>query len=77
MNRQQANRELLAILSSWIEAYPDLRFSQILGNMEFVKQDDVEHEECCDSRRWADEYLLEPQELLKRVKARIALNHKG
>lgn len=30
MNRQEANREILRILSNWIEQYPDLRFTQIL-----------------------------------------------
>lgn len=34
MNRQEANREILNELSKAVEKYPDLRFHQLLYNMD-------------------------------------------
>lgn len=37
MNRQEANREILKLLADMVEQYPDLRFGQILVNVDAVK----------------------------------------
>lgn len=63
MERQAANRQLVRIISSMVEAYPDLRFSQILGNFDFVQQ----FKDALPCMAWEDEYHLESKELLKRV----------
>lgn len=65
----KANIELLELLRSLIYSYPNLRFSQILNNFDFVKQDFT----CGDSayQVWVDEYHLEPKELVERVKLAI------
>ena len=37
--RQNKNRQILAEISAQIEAYPDLRFQQILQNLNIVELD--------------------------------------
>lgn len=66
--RIQANKLLLEQLSVMVNQFPDLRFSQILANFGFVKTvRDFEHNGNSLNPSWADEYHLEPTELLKRV----------
>lgn len=38
-NRQESNRLLLAEISAQVEAYPDLRFQQILQNLNITELD--------------------------------------
>ena len=62
-NRQANNKKLIALLQTLVDSYPDLRFSQILCNFEFVK-----HE--IDSKgnsSWRDEYYVEPEAVGERV----------
>ena len=56
MNRQDANREILMRIESEIELNPDLRFSQILRNLNIVTEfkDDED-----TYRYWLDEFNLE------------------
>lgn len=72
--RYKANLALLEQLRGLIFAYPDMRFSQILGNFDFVKNDrDYEvNGESLSPPVWRDEYHLEPNVLLERVKAAIS-----
>lgn len=55
VERRQNNRELINIIKSWVEAYPDLRFNQILSNLGVTMKGE-------------DKYYEESSETLKRVK---------
>ena len=49
-HRQEANKELMKIISSYVEKYPELRFGQILEGFGFVVQDtDTFNEESVDT----------------------------
>ena len=48
-NRQSANRELVKVLSEYIEKYPQQRFGQILVNYGFVTKEDPFYEESVDT----------------------------
>ena len=61
--RIQCNQEILRKLSEYLSKYPDMRFSQALLNLNIVS--DAYHH--CDSY-WADEFYIEPEEVLKRMK---------
>lgn len=69
-NRLADNIELVKILTDLVNTNPDLRFSQILANFDFVKQIPQYHHEVDEiiGHVWLDEYNLEPSELLERVK---------
>lgn len=59
--RLVANRTILDVLTQYIEAHPDIRFSQALFNLGIVEFDsNVEHV-------WKDDYHLEPEEILERM----------
>lgn len=70
-NRLECNRKLVRKLLNIVEEYPDLRFSQILQNFDFVTP--VEVTEVGRGGRettslvWRDEFYLESNELVKRV----------
>ncbi len=70
-DRQTSNLLILTILSDYLKKYPDIRFSQALLNLNIVKQLDVQprHPNDWPDQRWADEFYLEPEDLLKRIKA--------
>lgn len=70
MTRQEANKQLLKILSNIIENNPDLRFSQILSAFGFVRHTRPIKQEGADLHRveWLDEFYVEPQKILERVK---------
>jgi len=55
MTRQEANRKILELLAAEVEAYPDLRFNQILINNETIRIPDLD-------------YYEEPMVTLKRMK---------
>lgn len=55
VERQQTNRELMNIVKGWVEAYPDMRFNQILSNLGVT-------------REGQDLYYEESKETLQRVK---------
>jgi hypothetical protein len=65
-DRRDANRELVRSLSEWVEAHPDMRFGQILRNAGVVKE--LPLPRGLAGVVWADEFNLEPTELLKRVR---------
>ena len=64
MTRQQANKEILRILSVMVEIFPDMRFGQLLANADVLKYDP--HSSGIKTIR--DEYHLESKDLLERVK---------
>lgn len=70
-NRQQSNRNILAEISAQVEAYPDLRFHQILQTLGIVELDSeiqtgkFEHE---TTRYSSDKFYEESEETYKRVK---------
>lgn len=71
MNRQNANRKILAILQGMIEAHPDQRFVQLLANLDVIEADR-------DSTGfqvvgYKDFYYMESDETLKRVLASSGL----
>ena len=69
MNRYRANSELLMILGELIQQNPDLRFGQILQGYGFIK---CERPAKAESRiGWQNEYYVEPDVLLERIKQRI------
>ena len=66
MDRQDANRAILIVLADLVEKYPDMRFSQILVNYDFVEQQDVQTAGY-PKMRWRDEFYLESDKLLERI----------
>jgi len=64
--RLKANLKLVEIIKTYAKKYPDLRFSQILANWDFV----IRHEDFVQSV-WIDEYNVEPDVILERVKVSI------
>lgn len=61
-NRQRDNRRIVELLSTIVEAYPDLRFGQILFNYKFVNWCNTD-----DGVRICDPFYEEPSDTLKRV----------
>lgn len=66
--RKDATLELVRILNELAINNPTMRFSQILQNYGFVVWDQSDIE----SNSWANEFYLEPVDLLKRVKEKLA-----
>ena len=73
MTRLEANLALLEALKDLINTYPDQRFSQLLENHAFVQHNSAEYSEGYISKTayWTDEFFLEPEQLLNRVKANL------
>ena len=69
MDRQMNNEFLLNELEYLIRVHPELRFSQILLAFAFVKQERPARPEARIS--WQDEFYVEPEVILERVKKRI------
>lgn len=67
--RQEANHELIEILTAQVKARPSERFGQILRNCGFIKENMKFHETGnFYPDGWSNEFNTEPQEILKRVK---------
>lgn len=74
-DRANANGQLLSLLCDLMQRYPSLRFGQILANFDFVKT--IPNEDSEPGVKWADEFHLEPTELLERVQKCIdSMNNK-
>lgn len=67
MTRQEANIELVAILSDLVAQNPDSRFHQILRNYGFITENGMED----NSPKWVNEFNSEPEKVLARVKVTI------
>lgn len=67
MTRLEANRQILSILKTLVETYPDWRFGQLMRNADVVDQ--VPNAGDGSFYVWADEFNLESEALLKRIKA--------
>lgn len=63
MDRQTANLKLVEVLTKLIEKNPDQRFGQLLRNYGFILETDV-----LSHVLWVNEFNLEPDVLLTRVK---------
>lgn len=74
MTRLEANLELRNELESLIFKYPDMRFSQILLAFGFVKQERPAKPREDRPISWQDEFYMEPEKVLERVKRRIKDN---
>ena len=61
MTRQEANRELLKIISEMVELYPNFRFHQILADIDVNMLND-------EGTANVDLFAEESEETLKRVK---------
>lgn len=61
-NRQRDNRKIVELLSTMVEAYPDLRFGQILFIYKFVNWFNTDN-----GVRMCDPFYEEPADTLKRV----------
>jgi hypothetical protein len=61
--RKQDNAAILAVLAQYLEANPDMRFSQALRNLGIVIDPDFHM-----GSSWVNEYYAEPGEILKRMK---------
>ena len=65
--RQQANRDIIAHLSTLVELYPDLRFGQILAISNVIQYEHIS----CDSDQYVevvkDPFNEESVETLRRV----------
>ena len=64
MNRQEANREILNLLSAAVEQYPDQRFHQILQNLHINLRDVTEF-------KCLDQFYEESEDTLDRIKQMI------
>ena len=62
--RKKDNAAILAVLTQYLEANPDMRFSQALCNLDIV----TDAMDTSGNKYWLDEYYLEPGEILKRMK---------
>ena len=62
--RKEYNLELLSILGSFVKSYHSMRFSQLLINLDMVKAGE-------------DEFYLESEELLQRVRKCVRENFSG
>jgi hypothetical protein len=65
-NRLYYNRDLIDRLSTYLEANPDIRFSQALMNCYYVEQELIGSTEY-PVYVWRDEFYLESSELHGRV----------
>ena len=72
MTKQQANRAIAGILLEQIEKHPELRFGQLLLNLDMVKTKMVKEKGIDKPDGLIDEYYLEPDRLLIRVKEAVA-----
>jgi hypothetical protein len=61
-NRLEANREILRRLQAYLEADPDMRFSQALRNLRIVEEVDGS-----DAYYWEDDFYTESSEIVKRM----------
>lgn len=64
MTRQEANRQIIQILSQYIEENPDIRFHQALHNLNLEEQVVTEGGQYLCK----DLYNLEPQKALEKMK---------
>ena len=64
MTRLEANKKILALLNAHIEKYPAERFSQALLNLGVVVDWGG------DENAWEDDFYLESEKLLERIKER-------
>ena len=60
--RKNANKELLNILTNYLEKHPEIRFSQAIENLNIVKTND---------EYWVNEFYVESDVLLERVKGKL------
>jgi len=71
MQRIDANRQLVYLLSALIEQNPEQRFSQILRNYEFIAEEFVQLSEDggapWSANMWSNEFSAEGADVLKRV----------
>ena len=68
--RYENNKKLVKILESLVESFPGQRMGQILRNFGFVMDDIKVYDENGNptgSNHWRNEFMVEPDELLKRV----------
>jgi len=71
MTRQEANKRILEILIEEVNGQPDIRFGQLLRNLGAIS----EEREVDGPMLWANEFYLEPQDLLQRIeKTRKMIN---
>lgn len=65
MNRQEANRKILAKIEGVVNAAPDLRFWQMLLNMNIIRQEVVNKEK--DMIGIKDDYHIESERILENI----------
>lgn len=71
MNRQEANRKILSILSDTVDQHPDWRFHQILQNL-YINLKDT-NDGVVSENKCLDQFYEESEETLKRIKRMAAL----
>lgn len=64
MTRLNANREIVKTLAALVECYPDMRFHQLLANLDVTKYDP----HSSGIRVVRDEYHVESEVVLERIK---------
>lgn len=74
MSRLNSNRRLVEILNRLVENNPDQRFSQILRNYGFIKEERPARPEMCISVQ--NEFYVESDKILERVE-RIVTDIEG
>jgi hypothetical protein len=66
--RKKDNAAILTVLTQYLEANPDMRFSQALCNLNIVNYINGYNSYNRIDTFWKDEYYLEPGEIIKRMK---------
>lgn len=69
MSRLESNRRLVEILNRLVENNPDQRFSQLLRNYGFIKEERPARPEMCISVQ--NEFYVESDKILERVERRV------
>ena len=69
MTRLESNRRLVEILNRLVENNPDQRFSQLLRNYGFIKEERPTRPEMCISVQ--NEFYVESDKILERVERRV------
>lgn len=67
MNRQRYNLELIDLLEMMVAKHPELRMGQILTMYGVIDYD----KEALFSPKWKNEFYLESEDLLERVKKKF------
>lgn len=71
MTRKKYNIAILTIISRVIKEYPDMRFGQILANLNIIQ---YKQNTCDDSLTTLDPFNVESDKMLENIKKSVLFN---